>query len=462
MEYTPEKRYTMPGKREAPPDYGRSGQKRPASRRPQQDAYFEQPRRKMRDEEYDMDATRRYDGRSSSADRRRQDYERDYSAFFDDGRGQSRGGNGGGRRPPTPPAGNGGGNRPRKSRKRHRMPRWQKVIITILVVIIALLLAAIAVVNGKLGKINRIKDQERISASDQSYDQDAEGPDTLTDDAINFGNAKVLEDQNVINILLVGRDSRDLSDRGRSDSMIVVSMNRNTKQISMVSLMRDCYVQIPGYKNNKMNAAFQYGGYDLLDETISENFGINIDYNVGVNFAGFEQVVDQLGGIDITLTQDEALYLMADEDTLAENLVEGVNHLNGKEALGYARARYVSTGKEANDFGRTYRQRVVMTTVYKELMQQSLPDIWKILDSIMDCVETDMTNAQIISIGTEFYNMNIDTMQSYRIPADGEYTDQTINKMMVLVPDFEAARQSLQDWLYSDTPVADHSLDTAN
>ena len=461
MEHTPEKRYTMPGKREAPPDYGRGGRKRSASQRPQQDAYFEQPRRRARDDDYDMDATRRYDsGRSSAADRRRQDYERDYSAFFDDGRGQSRGGSGGGRRPPAPPSDN--GKRPRKHQRRRGMPRWQKVIITILVVIIVLLLAAIAVVNGKLGKINRIKDPERISSADQSYDQDAEGPDTLTDDAINFGNTKVLEDQNVINILLVGRDSRDLSERGRSDSMIVLSMNRNTKQISMVSLMRDSYVQIPGYKNNKMNSAFSYGGYDLLDETISQNFGISIDYNVGVNFAGFEQVVDKLGGIDITLTQDEALYLMADEDTLAEGLVEGVNHLNGKEALGYARARYVSTGKEANDFGRTYRQRVVMTTVYKELMQKSLPEIWTILDSIMDCVETDMTNAQIISIGTEFYNMNIDTMQSYRIPADGEYTDQTINKMMVLVPDFDTARQHLQDWLYSDTPVADHSLDTAN
>lgn len=458
----------MPGKREAPSSRGQSS-RRPASSRSQQDVYSEQPRRNTRarssydDYEYENEgATRRYDTRRSS-DRRR-DYEREYDGGQDPrsaDRQRSRSGRDGDPRRRTSGALGSGSNRPRKKKKK-RIPRWQKIVITILAVLIALLLAAISLVYGKLNRINRIQQVERISSSEQTFDQDTDEADTITDETVDFGTAKVLEDQNVINILLVGRDARDLSERGRSDSMIVLSMNRNTQQISLVSLMRDSYVQIPGYKNNKMNSAFSYGGYELLDETISQNFGITIDYNVGVNFSGFEQVVDQLGGIDISLTEDEALYLMADEETQAEGLFEGVNHLDGKEALCYARARYVGTGKEANDFGRTYRQRMVMTTVYKEMMKKSLPEIWTILDSIMDCMETDMTNTEMISIGTEFYNMNISTMQAYRIPCDGEYTDQTINKMSVLVLDFDAARQNLQDWLYSDTPVEDHSIETAN
>ncbi len=458
----------MPGKREAPSSRGQSS-RRPASSRSQRDVYSEQPRRNTRarssydDYEYENEgATRRYDTRRSS-DRRR-DYEREYDGGQDPrsaDRQRSRSGRDGDPRRRTSGAPGNGSNRPRKKKKK-RIPRWQKIVITILAVLIALLLAAIALVYGKLNRINRIQQVERISSSEQTFDQDTDEADTITDETVDFGTAKVLEDQNVINILLVGRDARDLSERGRSDSMIVLSMNRNTQQISLVSLMRDSYVQIPGYKNNKMNSAFSYGGYELLDETISQNFGITIDYNVGVNFSGFEQVVDQLGGIDISLTEDEALYLMADEETQAEGLFEGVNHLDGKEALCYARARYVGTGKEANDFGRTYRQRMVMTTVYKEMMKKSLPEIWTILDSIMDCMETDMTNTEMISIGTEFYNMNISTMQAYRIPCDGEYTDQTINKMSVLVLDFDAARQNLQDWLYSDTPVEDHSIETAN
>ena len=241
--------------------------------------------------------------------------------------------------------------------------------------------------------------------------------------------------------------------------MIVVSLNRNTKQISLVSLMRDCYVQIPGYKNNKLNSAYAFGGYELMDKTISENFGIEIDYNVGVNFDGFEKVVDQLGGIDITLTAGEAEYMAL---WGFPDMEEGVNHMDGEQALCYARTRYVGTGKEANDFGRTYRQRVVMTTVYQEMMKKSLPEIWTILDSIMDCLETDMTNSEIISIGTEFYNMGIDDLQSYRLPQDGEYTDETINGMSVLVVDWDAAQQHLQDWLYSDTPVEEHGVDAAN
>ena len=191
----------------------------------------------------------------------------------------------------------------------------------------------------------------------------------------------------------------------------------------------------------------------------SQNFGIEIDYNVGVNFDGFEKVVDKLGGIDITLTAGEAEYMAL---WGFPDMVEGVNHMDGEQALCYARTRYVGTGKEANDFGRTYRQRVVMTTVYQEMMKKSLPEIWSIMDSIMDCLETDMTNSEIISIGTEFYNMGIDDLQSYRLPQDGEYSDEKIDGMSVLVVDWDAAQQHLQDWLYSETPVEEHGVDAAN
>ncbi len=111
---------------------------------------------------------------------------------------------------------------------------------------------------------------------------------------------------------------------------------------------------------------------------------------MGINFDGFQMVVDKLDGIDITLTQDEADYM----ELWGFAMEEGVNHMNGEEALAYARSRYVGTGKEANDFGRTYRQRVVVTHVFKELMNRRSHRSWTILDSIMDCVETDITNSR--------------------------------------------------------------------
>lgn len=431
----------MAGKREAPQPshHGNSRrndnyyrQTQGHSRARTQDAYFEEDRPHSR----------------------RVRYEDDYEYDDRPRRGAS---SSGGRRPPSEPPRGGNG----KKRKKKRMPVWQKVIIIVLVVIILLMITAVAAVWMKLNGINRIQIGNEVQTSENFEQDDPEAEDTISEDNITFAEQdKVHADEDVINILLIGRDSTDDStDRGRSDSMIVVSLNRNTKQISMVSLVRDCYVQIPGKNNNKLNAAFAFGGYELMDKTISQNFGIEIDYNVGVNFDGFEKVVDQLGGIDITLTADEADYMAL---WGFPDMEEGVNHMDGEQALCYARTRYVGTGKEANDFGRTYRQRVVMTTVYQEMMKKSLPEIWTILDSIMDCLETDMTNAEIISIGTEFYNMGIDDLQSYRLPQDGEYTSEKIDGMSVLVLDWDAAQQNLQDWLYSDTPVAEHGIDAAN
>lgn len=439
----------MAGKREAPQParngYGHSGRPQDSrSRSRSRDAYFEEDRPRSRSSRYESS----YDYERPRA-RQTRYQEEDYGRE----RRRSSGTSSGSRRPPSDPP-RGGGRKPKK----RRMPVWQKVIIIILALIILLMVTAVALVWTKLGGINRIQIGNEAQTSENFEQDNPDASDTISDDTITFSDTKVKADADVINILLVGGDSRG-EERGRSDTMIVVSLNRNTKQISLVSLMRDSYVQIPGYNNNKLNAAFAFGGYELLDETISQNFGIEIDFNVGVNFDGFQQVVDQLGGIDITLTAAEAEYMAL---WGFPDMVEGVNHMTGEQALCYARTRYVGTGQEANDFGRTYRQRVVMTTVYQEMMKKSLPEIWTILDSIMSCVETDMTNAQIISIGTEFYNMGIDNLQNYRLPQDGEYTGETINGMSVLVLDWDAAQQHLEEWLYSDTPAAEHGIDAAN
>lgn len=337
----------------------------------------------------------------------------------------------------------------KKTNKRRGMSLLQRFLLTLFSLIIVLVLLAFGLIWLKLGGIDRIGDEYRVDASQDSFDVDSSaGEDTLSDEDVQFQDGEAVQDDRVINVLLIGRDDRKGDGRGRSDSMIVVSLNRDTEQISMVSLMRDSYVQIPGYSNNKLNSAFSKGGYSLLNETIEVNYGITIDYNVGVNFDGFQEVVDLLGGVEIELTKAECRYLMNDIYIDAGRLEPGLNRLNGETALCYARARYVSTGTESNDFGRTYRQRMVLTAVYKEMMKKPLNQIWTILDSVIDCIETDMTNGEIIALITEFYNMGIDDLQSYRLPMDDQYTDQTINGMAVLVLDWDEVRHSLQDWLY--------------
>lgn len=236
----------MAGKREAPQParngYGHSGRPQDSrSRSRSRDAYFEEDRPRSRSSRYESS----YDYERPRA-RKTRYQEEDYGRE----RRRSGGTSSGSRRPPSEPP-RGGGRKPKK----RRMPVWQKVIIIILALIILLMVTAVALVWTKLGGINRIQIGNEAQTSENFEQDNPDASDTISDDTITFSDTKVKADADVINILLVGGDSRG-EERGRSDTMIVVSLNRNTKQISLVSLMRDCYVQIPGKKNNKLNAAF--------------------------------------------------------------------------------------------------------------------------------------------------------------------------------------------------------------
>lgn len=302
-------------------------------------------------------------------------------------------------------------------------------------------------VYNKMGKI----EDEPLVYSAESFDIDTTEEDTIQEEEIVFmTSSKIQPSEHVINILLVGKDVKEVDESvGRTDSMILLSLNRNTKQVSMVSFMRDCYVQIPGYSNNKLNAAYAIGGYQLLDETLKVNFGIDVDYNVGVNFTSFTKIIDKLGGIDIELTENEAKYILQ-KTKKDSGLTAGINHLSGKQALWYARTRYVSTGTESNDFGRTSRQRIVLQTVYHDMMKLPLNDIIDIVYDVANDVETDMSITDIISLGTEVYNMNLSDIQTHRIPSNDGFTDEIINRMMVLVVNFDKAQENLNEWLYAE------------
>lgn len=298
---------------------------------------------------------------------------------------------------------------------------------------------------NKIGKIN----EEGIVYKAESFDVDTNKEDTIDLKDIAFaGDTVIKPSKNVINILLVGKDVKDgETDNGRTDSMILASLNRETGKASMVSFMRDCYVQIPGYSNNKLNAAYNIGGYSLLNKTLKQNFGIKVDYNIGVNFTSFTKVIDKLGGIDIELTADEAKYILK-KTKKKTGLHKGMNHLDGKQALWYARTRYVSTGTESNDFGRTSRQRLVLQTVFKDIMKLPFTEILGIFDEIAGDLETDMELKDMVSLGSELYKMDLSSIKMHRIPDDNGYTDEVIRRMMVLVVDFGKAQANLKKWLY--------------
>ena len=325
-----------------------------------------------------------------------------------------------------------------------------KVVLTIAIVLLVLILLfsiGAAIVHRMLNKINRSDGTDIVSpenATDLLDPEDMEAtdkPPEVDGDSIDWGNIDDLEvDENLINILLVGQDSRT-GQRERSDSMIVISVNTETGEVAMVSFMRDLYVQMPeGYMDNRMNAAYAYGGFEYLYEVLMKNFGLKCSGGFEVNFDGFTDVVNTMGGVDIELSPAEAR-------VVGEGAVAGMNHLNGSQALTYARIRKIDS-----DFNRTARQRKVLTALFEKIKDSDLNTLLKLTDTLLPLMTTDMNNTQIISLVMKLAPlMSGMELNSYRIPIDGSYYDATIRGMMVLVPDLAMNRNYLKDVLpYSD------------
>ena len=277
-----------------------------------------------------------------------------------------------------------------------------------------------------------------------------------------------MKEEGVTNILLIGNDSRENGEDGRSDAMILLSISNKTKKIYMTSLLRDMYVEIPGYKDNRLNAAYSYGGAELLMETIEQNFDIPISRYVLVNFEAFANLVDAVSGVDLELTGKEVEYVngyLVEYNILLgrpegtdyfDDLSGGMVHLNGPQALAYCRNRYIGT-----DFGRTERQRKVLTEVIHKLPKGVLTNPKGLIDGLMPNLTTNLTQ-------TECYRLSLmapklltyDIIQN-SIPIEGTFKDATHRKMSVLEVDFEANKKFLQENLYGtgDSTATTESAD---
>ena len=341
-----------------------------------------------------------------------------------------------------------------KNMKKKKKSFRKAFLITLCVVeslVLALLLSATVYAEYMFGLINRngkfhgMSEEEYMQTETNNPDINGEKIDP---DDINWGNPanQIGAGKDIINILLIGQDRREGEGRSRSDSMILCTINKVAKTVTMTSFMRDMYVQIPGYMDNRINASYAFGGMDLLDKCLNVNFGVVIDGNVEVDFSGFQEVINLIGGIDIELTAAEARYLNRwgnwdVEDNAGEwSLTAGMNHLNGSQALAYSRIRQVGNG----DYGRTNRQRVVLSKLMEGAKTLSTTQANKMLQKILPLLTTDMTNQQLVGLIMEILPMLSDmTINTQQIPADGAHYGAYIREMAVLIPDLEKNREIL-------------------
>ena len=269
--------------------------------------------------------------------------------------------------------------------------------------------------------------------------------------------AQPMKENGVVNILLIGNDSRENGDDGRSDAMILLSISSRTKTIYMTSILRDVYVEIPGHDGNRLNAAYSYGGAELLMETIEKNFDIPVNRYMLVNFEAFASLVDAVDGVDLELTSAEIEYvngylveynMLTNRPQGTDNMdpsVSGLVHLNGPQALAYTRNRYLGT-----DFGRTERQRKVLTAVIKKLPAALLKNAGDLMDGFLPNLTTNLTQMECFRLSLMAGKLLTYDIVSDSIPQPGTYKDATIRSMAVLEIDFETNVKYLKEKIYGE------------
>ncbi len=267
----------------------------------------------------------------------------------------------------------------------------------------------------------------------------------------------------VINILLLGVE--EIGGASNTDVMIIASMNTKDKSIKLTSLMRDLYVQIPGYNDNKLNSTYAKEGIGLLYDTIENNFGVKMDGYALVNFDTFEKIVDIVDGVEVTLTSGEANYLNTTNyisDPSNRNVVVGKQTINGNQAVGYCRVRKVSTGTENNDFGRTQRQRAVLNAIFEKVKSKNILQLGLLMNDILLQVkiETDITQSEFNRYLEEAVSLNVRELENLRIPSDGNYESARVqigkyNQDVLQPTDWNATREEIRQFIYGDGDLSD-------
>ncbi|UFJ40920.1 LCP family protein [Brevibacillus humidisoli] len=248
-----------------------------------------------------------------------------------------------------------------------------------------------------------------------------------------------------VNILLMGVDSRErsLDEMPRSDTMLVVSIDPASKTYSLFSVLRDTYVEIPGYGSSRINAALSHGGPSLAMQTISNFTGLPIDYYVITDFEGFKGLVDAVGGVEFEVEKDMYYRDPADKGKYDINLKKGLQHLDGEKALQYVRFRHDAM----SDYTRTERQRKFLSALADKMKRGAtvlqLPDI---LESMRPYVQTNLSSLDMVKLAALGLTLDGAGAEGHQLPQPGAFREANRGGS-VLLPSVERVQTYVQDVL---------------
>ncbi len=300
--------------------------------------------------------------------------------------------------------------------------------IIILLIFIAIMSGAYFYVNSLLNKVNYVSLDEEQELS-------------ISQDVPKY------EENKIINVLLFGLDSRVEGQRSRSDSIMIATLDTKEKKIKLTSLMRDTYVSIPGRQDNRINAAYAIGGPELAIRTINENYDMNIEKYVTVDFFSLERIIDKLGGVEVEIKDYEVRFLGSKANDINPAIIDGPGtyNLNGRQAVVYSRIRKVGDG----DFERTDRQRVILTSLISKASDISIAEAHSLLNILLPEVETNLTKGEIIKFSSIGMRSTKNPVDELRLPSEDTYEHERIRGMAVLVPDMEKNKEILHDFIFN-------------
>lgn len=309
-----------------------------------------------------------------------------------------------------------------------------KIFIGFLCVLLALAVIGGGYVIGLLNKVDTVKlDKENLGIVEEEIKE--------------YDNAKSIK-----NVALFGVDATD-GETGRSDSIMVATLDPVHNKLKLTSIMRDSYVYIEGYGQDKINHSYAYGGPELAIKTINENFGLNIEEFVTVNFSSLPIIINILGGVDIEITNEELEYINgyiddinSKDGTYSPHITyAGMQHLDGTQALAYSRIRYTAGG----DYKRTERQRTVLNALFTKLTSTSVSSYNSLLNEVLPYVQTNLSAGDILSLGTKVLSIG-NNLEQDRFPRDGYGEGTMINGTYYLTFDLETAKQQMRDYIFND------------
>ncbi|HBI7132478.1 TPA: LCP family protein, partial [Clostridium perfringens] len=291
------------------------------------------------------------------------------------------------------------------------------IILALILVILGLIGVSTYYINLKINKVQKVEiNKENLSINEK----------------------QVKEENHIKNIALFGIDAPK-GKVGRSDAIMILTLDEEHKVMKLTSIMRDSYVDIPGHGDDKITHAYAFGGPELAMKTLNENFNVNVEDFMAVNFTSLPEIIDKLGGVKINIIPEEIHHIPGITSP-------GEQVLNGEQALAYSRIRYATGG----DYKRTERQRVVLEAVFEKLKSTPTKEYPSLIDDFLPYIETNMSSMDMIKLATDAAPLVKGNLETARFPLDGYCDGKMINGVWYLVYDRQATLNQVQEYIYDN------------